>query len=196
MDFGQRGVRDVFGVRGVVDDDRALPPREGDELLELGARRAGPGRVVGRAEIDEVGVAGGRRAQVGEEAVRRCAGEVAYSGVARPVGRHGPGRARDHAAVHVDRIGGVLHGYPGAWAEHRLEPADVALGPVGHEDLARLDSAAVEPARRSWRGARPCPARRRSPNSRRASPSLSAPEPQALGDAAGSRARSYCRRRG
>ena len=57
---------------------------------------------------------------------------------------HGLRLPHHHRGVHVHRVRRVLHRRLHLVAEHHLQAANVALGAVGHEDLLRADTAAVQ----------------------------------------------------
>jgi len=124
-------------VGRVVHDDGSALLRQLDQVRQLLPRGGGPRGVVGRAHEDEVRAR--RRGVVGPERVAGVAGQVLHALEPGAVRSRLPRHAHEHAGVDVDGVGGVLHRHGGARPEHHLEAADVALGPVGDEDLARLD---------------------------------------------------------
>ena len=141
-----RAVLDVDGVGRVVDDDGSVLLGKVDQGLELVVRSARPGGVVGVAEEDEVRLGGLR--DVGEEAVLLEAVHVLDVLVLARLLVEKAGGAHDDARVHVGGVGGVLDRDGGVRAEEHEYSRDVALAPVGDEDLAARDpQAVVEPVR-------------------------------------------------
>ena len=140
--LGERRVADKGEVRRVEDDDAAVFVRKVHEAGKLLARGGGARGVVRRAEVDErVRL---NRAQIGEKVVLRRARQVGHAFIAGAVRLCGACRAHDHRAVHVDRVGRILHRHLHVASEERLDARDVAFRAVGDEHLACVRHALVE----------------------------------------------------
>ena len=134
----QAGLADERLVGGVEQYDGAFALGVFDPALERGARHDRAGRVVGRAEIDQVHVLVG---QGRLEAVFGRRGQVDQLAVAAVFG--GAGAAGHHVGVHVDGIDRVGHRDDVVDGEDLLHVGGVALRAVGHEDLVGRDLGAL-----------------------------------------------------
>src|SRR5690606_38830454 len=110
-----------------------------DPLLERLARRDGAGRVVGEAEVDEVGRL---RRKLGNEPVLGRRGQVGQP-LVPPVGGGPAGVAGHDVRVHVNGIDRVGDGDGVAFAQDVQDVAAVSLAAVGDEHFVGGDVAAA-----------------------------------------------------
>ena len=146
-----RRIRDEGLVGGVEEDDRAVLERVIDPRLQFVAGGGGAGRIVRRAEIDQVER---RRPGVGHvrhEAVGFRAGKVMNARVR--AGRIGlAGIAGHDVGVDVDRIDGIGDAESIARAENVQDVPGVAFRSVRNKDLVvgHLQAARAEHVLQRW----------------------------------------------
>ena len=121
---GNCRVRNKGLIGGVEEDDGVSGVGPVHPQLKLCSGIGRPGGVVGRAEVHQL------RLQIfgrqGKEAVVLPAGD----------GHNGP--SRHQIGIHVGRVGGLDHRHPVFLCEQASDHAQVVPGPVGDEDLRRV----------------------------------------------------------
>eukprot|EP00967_Tisochrysis_lutea_P124047 scaffold207096_cov36-Tisochrysis_lutea.AAC.1 len=127
-------------LRSIEDDDGPALVGPVHELLKLLARGGGAGRVVRRAEVDNVGLR--RRLQVGEEVVGRVARHV--DNVLEVLALLDASLAHNDGSVDIDGVRRVLHSGGDTRTEHHLQPPNVTLGAVRDEDLIWLNASVIQ----------------------------------------------------
>ena len=140
FDFEDRArdlrVLDEGLVGGVEENDRIVLLRILHPGFELGAGGDGTGRVVGEAEIDEVGFF---VRNVRDKLVSGIAGQVEQAGVSAVlIGV--AGIAGHHVGVHVNRIDRVGDGDDVALAEDVEDVAGIALRAIRDENFVGRDA--------------------------------------------------------
>ena len=121
-------------VRRVEEEDGAVGARVVDPRRELGARHDGARRVVGRAEVDEVGCGSRRVGDRGQEAVLLGAFEVGET-LVPAVRTGGAGVPEHHVGVDIRGVDRIGHGDAASRGEDLEDVAAIALGAVREEDL-------------------------------------------------------------